>query len=144
MALTPDGVREFERQGIGVYVETGAGEGAASLATLITSPPAPPSCRPPPMPGAQEMVVKVKEPKQEEFGDPARPDAVHLIRTLPPTRLWQRRSPPPAPRRWPTRLAQLPGGALPKLSSPMSEVAGRLAPQMGAHYLERHNGGRGC
>ena len=25
----------------------------------------------------------------------------------------------------------------------MSEVAGRLAPQMGAHYLERHNGGRG-
>jgi alanine dehydrogenase len=25
----------------------------------------------------------------------------------------------------------------------MSEVAGRLAPQMGAHYIERHNGGRG-
>ena len=37
---------------------------------------------------------------------------------------------------------QLPGGALPLLA-PMSEVAGRLAPQMGAHYLERHNGGRG-
>ena len=33
-------------------------------------------------------------------------------------------------------------GALPLLA-PMSEVAGRLAPQMGAHYLERHNGGRG-
>src|SRR5690606_23614913 len=33
-------------------------------------------------------------------------------------------------------------GALPLLA-PMSEVAGRLATQMGAHYLERHNGGRG-
>ena len=33
-------------------------------------------------------------------------------------------------------------GSLPLLA-PMSEVAGRLAPQMGAHYLERHNGGRG-
>ena len=37
---------------------------------------------------------------------------------------------------------QLADGALPLLA-PMSEVAGRLAPQMGAHYLERHNGGRG-
>jgi alanine dehydrogenase len=37
---------------------------------------------------------------------------------------------------------QLASGALPLLA-PMSEVAGRLAPQMGAHHLERHNGGRG-
>jgi len=37
---------------------------------------------------------------------------------------------------------QLDTGALPLLA-PMSEVAGRLAPQIGAHYLERHNGGRG-
>jgi alanine dehydrogenase len=37
---------------------------------------------------------------------------------------------------------QLPDGSLPLLA-PMSEVAGRLAPQMGAHFLERHNGGRG-
>ena len=37
---------------------------------------------------------------------------------------------------------QLDDGALPLLA-PMSEVAGRLAPQQGAHFLERHNGGRG-
>ena len=88
------------------------------------------------------MVIKVKEPKEEEFAlPPRRPHAVHL----------------PAPRRVPggrqgaarrgtTALAyetvQLDGGALPLLA-PMSEVAGRLAPQMGAHFLERHNGGRG-
>src|SRR5213075_699911 len=33
-------------------------------------------------------------------------------------------------------------GALPLLA-PMSGVAGRMAPQIGAHFLERHNGGRG-
>jgi alanine dehydrogenase len=37
---------------------------------------------------------------------------------------------------------QLDSGALPLLA-PMSEVAGRLAPQMGAQFLERHRGGRG-
>ncbi len=37
---------------------------------------------------------------------------------------------------------QLDDGALPLLA-PMSEVAGRLAPQQGAHFLERHKGGRG-
>ena len=37
---------------------------------------------------------------------------------------------------------QLDNGALPLLA-PMSEVAGRLATQVGAHYLERENGGRG-
>src|SRR5206468_2779691 len=37
---------------------------------------------------------------------------------------------------------QLSNGALPLLA-PMSEVAGRMAPQIGAHFLERHNGGRG-
>jgi alanine dehydrogenase len=37
---------------------------------------------------------------------------------------------------------QLPDGSLPLLA-PMSEVAGRMATQIGAHYLQRENGGRG-
>ncbi|HEY4610553.1 MAG TPA: alanine dehydrogenase, partial [Ilumatobacteraceae bacterium] len=37
---------------------------------------------------------------------------------------------------------QVADGALPLLA-PMSEVAGRMSAQIGAHYLERHNGGRG-
>src|SRR5207253_11422892 len=37
---------------------------------------------------------------------------------------------------------QFDDGALPLLA-PMSEVAGRMATQIGAHYLESHNGGRG-
>ena len=37
---------------------------------------------------------------------------------------------------------ELPDHSLPLLA-PMSEVAGRLAPQVGSHHLEAHNGGRG-
>jgi len=37
---------------------------------------------------------------------------------------------------------QLPDGSLPLLA-PMSEVAGRMAPQVGAHFLQRDSGGRG-
>jgi alanine dehydrogenase len=37
---------------------------------------------------------------------------------------------------------QLPDRSLPLLA-PMSEVAGRMAPQVGAHFLERYAGGRG-
>ena len=67
VSLTPDGVREFERLGIDVFVETGAGEAAsisdsefvAAGATIVqTAADA----------WSQEMVIKVKEPKEEEFG----------------------------------------------------------------------------
>jgi alanine dehydrogenase len=141
VAMTPDGVREFERQGIDVFVETGAGEGAsfsdddyrAAGATIVpTAADA----------WAQQMVVKVKEPKAEEFG--------HLRRDLVLFTYLHLAAYPEVAKALlaagTTALAyetvQVPSGALPLLA-PMSEVAGRLAPQMGAHYLERHNGGRG-
>src|SRR5687767_2843514 len=67
VAMTPDGVRELERHGINVYVEAGAGAGAsisdadfvaAGADIVATAEDA----------WAQPMVVKVKEPKPEEFG----------------------------------------------------------------------------
>jgi alanine dehydrogenase len=141
VAMTPDGVREFERVGIDVFVETGAGEGAsfrdddyrAAGATIVpTAADA----------WAQQMVVKVKEPKAEEFGF-LRADLTLF------TYLHLAAYPAVAKALLDSKCTaiayetvQLPGGALPLLA-PMSEVAGRLAPQMGAHYLERHNGGRG-
>jgi alanine dehydrogenase len=141
VAMTPDGVREFERHGIDVFIETHAGEGAsisdadyvAAGATIV------------PTAGdawAQQMVVKVKEPKAEEFGF-LRPDLtlftyLHLAAYPEVAKALLAAGT--------TGIAyetvQLETGALPLLA-PMSEVAGRLAPQMGAHYLERHNGGRG-
>ena len=141
VAMTPDGVRELERFGVEVLVETGAGEGAsitdadyiAAGADIVpTAADA----------WSQDMVVKVKEPKPEEFqflrpdltlftylhlaAYPAVADALIAAGTTSVA----------------YETVQLPDGSLPLLA-PMSEVAGRLAPQMGAHFLERHNGGRG-
>ncbi len=141
VAMTPDGVREFERQGIDVFVETGAGVGAgfsdddyrAAGADIVpTAADA----------WSQQMVVKVKEPKAEEF-EFLRPDLTLF------TYLHLAAYPEVAMALLASRCTavayetvQTEDGALPLLA-PMSEVAGRLAPQLGAHYLERHNGGRG-
>jgi alanine dehydrogenase len=141
VAMTPDGVREFERLGIDVFVETGAGVGAsftdddyrAAGADIVpTAADA----------WSQQMVVKVKEPKAEEFGflrdDLTLFTYLHLA-AYPEVATALIDSKCSA---WAYETVQLANGSLPLLA-PMSEVAGRLAPQMGAHYLERHNGGRG-
>jgi len=139
--MTPDGVRELERHGIDVFVEAGAGEGAsisdadyvaAGADIVATAADA----------WGQEMVVKVKEPKAEEFQF-LRPDLtlftyLHLAAyPAVAAALLEAKTTAVA-----YETVQLPDGSLPLLA-PMSEVAGRLAPQMGAHFLERHNGGRG-
>jgi len=141
VSLTPDGVREFERLGIDVYVETGAGEAAsitdsefvAAGATIVkTAADA----------WSQEMVVKVKEPKVEEFGFlrsdltlftylhlSAYPKVAAALVASGTTAIAY-------------ETVQAADGSLPLLA-PMSEIAGRLATQAGARFLERPQGGRG-
>lgn len=141
VSVTPDGVREFERHGIDVFVERGAGEGAsisdadyvAAGATIVpTAADA----------WSQEMVVKVKEPKPEEFAY-LRPDLtlftyLHLAAYPDVARALMESG----TTSFAYETVQTDDGKLPLLA-PMSEVAGRLAPQMGAQFLERHKGGRG-
>jgi len=141
VAMTPDGVRELERRGIDVFVETGAGEGASIsdddfvVAGADIVPTAADAW-------SQQMVIKVKEPKEEEFGFlrsdltlftylhlAAYPGVAKALIDAGTTAIAY-------------ETVESSDGALPLLA-PMSEVAGRLAPQMGAHCLERHNGGRG-
>ena len=141
VSLTPDGVREFERLGIGVFVETGAGEAAsitdaefvAAGATIVkTAADA----------WSQEMVVKVKEPKEEEFAFlrddltlftylhlSAYPKVAAALVASGTTAIAY-------------ETVQAADGSLPLLA-PMSEIAGRLATQAGARFLERPQGGRG-
>ena len=141
VSLTPDGVREFERLGIDVFVETGAGEAAsisdaefvAAGATIVkTAADA----------WSQEMVVKVKEPKEEEFGYlrsdltlftylhlSAYPKVAAALVASGTTAIAY-------------ETVQAADGSLPLLA-PMSEIAGRLATQAGARFLERPQGGRG-
>ncbi|MFM7086995.1 MAG: alanine dehydrogenase [Cyanobium sp.] len=140
VALTPDGVQDLVSQGIEVRVQAGAGLGAglsdeayrACGALLVSRDEA----------WAAHLVVKVKEPQPQEFAF-LRPDLVlftylHLAAYSEVGRALLEAGT--------TALAyetvQLDDGSLPLLA-PMSEVAGRLAAQVGARLLEKPQGGRG-
>ena len=140
VAITPDGVRELTVAGHRVLVEEGAGEDSAITdgeyqaagAQTVSSDDA----------WAADLVVKVKEPQPSEF-EYLRSGLVLF------TYLHLAGYPEVARRLLDSKTVaigyetvQLDTGALPLLA-PMSEVAGRMATQIGAHYLERDWGGRG-
>jgi alanine dehydrogenase len=140
VAVNPDGVRELTTHGHRVLLERGAGEPsalpdeqmAAAGAELVDAEEA----------WGAELVVKVKEPQPGELRY-LRPDLVLF------TFLHLAAYPEVADALLAAGTAalayetvQLDDGTLPLLA-PMSEVAGRMASQIGAHYLERENGGRG-
>jgi alanine dehydrogenase len=140
VALTPDGVRELRHHGHEVAVEASAGEGSSITdaqyqvagAVIVSADEA----------WAADLVVKVKEPQHAEYVY-LRPDLVLF------TYLHLAAYPDVAAAllaAGSTALAyetvQLADGSLPLLA-PMSEVAGRMATQVGAHYLESPHGGRG-
>jgi alanine dehydrogenase len=142
VAITPIGVHELVTRGHEVLVENDAGtassvpdeEYAAAGARLVGAADD--------VWGDADLVLKVKEPVAEEYHR-LRPGLVlftylHLAA--------ERRLTEELLHRRVTAIAyetvQLPSGALPLLY-PMSEVAGCLAPQVGAHALLKGNGGRG-
>jgi alanine dehydrogenase len=142
VAITPAGVHELVRSGHEVVIEARAGAGSAIPDEDFTSAGAKI------LPSADdvwqtaELILKVKEPVAEEY-DRMRPDQVlftylHLAASRPCTDALIKAGV--------TSIAyetvQLPDRSLPLLA-PMSEVAGRMAPQVGAHHLQRDGGGRG-
>ena len=141
VAMTPGGASQLVEMGHTVWVETHAGEGSdfpdaqyqsAGAKIVPTNAEA----------WSASLVVKVKEPQASEYGF-MRPDLtlftyLHLAAEERLTREMAKCAV--------TGIAyetvELPNGHLPLLT-PMSEVAGRMAIQVGAHYLEKMNGGRG-
>ena len=142
VALTPAGVRELALHGHEVLVQAGAGAGSALEDADYASAGARVVADAAGVWGSSELVLKVKEPVAEELGH-LRPDLtlftfLHLAASRQLTEaLVEAGSTAIA---YETVVA--PDGALPLLS-PMSEVAGRMAAQVGAHQLERPRGGRG-
>ena len=142
VAMTPAGVHELVVHGHEVFVETAAGVGSSipdeqyveAGASLLDDAAE--------VWDTAEMVLKVKEPVKEEYSRMREGQVLftylHLAADRPLTHELMDRGV--------TAIAyetvQLPSGALPLLA-PMSEVAGRLAPQVGAHTLMRAQGGRG-
>jgi len=142
VALTPIGVHELVARGHQVSVQKDAGTGsqirdeayAAEGATIVDSADD--------LWGGSELVLKVKEPVAQEYHR-LREDLtlftyLHLAADRRLTdELLTRRTTTIA-----YETVQLPSGSLPLLY-PMSEVAGCLAPQVGAYWLMRAQGGRG-
>ena len=141
VALTPAGARELTQKGHEVVVERGAGEGSAlpdaayeAVGARIASVDD--------VWGSSDLVLKVKEPLAAEFGR-LREGLIlftylHLAADEALTRaLLDSGAVCIAYETVETDDRQLP------LLAPMSEVAGRLATQMGAWALEKSQGGRG-
>ncbi|RZL73842.1 MAG: alanine dehydrogenase, partial [Rhodococcus sp. (in: high G+C Gram-positive bacteria)] len=142
VAISPAGVHELSERGHEVIIESGAGLGSsftdedfkAAGAQILSSAVA--------VWGSAELLLKVKEPIAEEYSR-LRKDQVlftylHLAASKDCTdALLASRTTAIA---YETVTAA--DGSLPLLA-PMSEVAGRLAPQAGAYHLMRQGGGRG-
>jgi len=142
VAITPAGVRELTFHGHEVFIQSGAGDGSSlsdddfvrAGAKIVDDAAA--------AWGEVDIVVKVKEPIAQEY-DFLRRDLtlftyLHLAADRPLTEALVASGC--------TAIAYetvtSPDGGLPLLA-PMSEVAGRMAPQVGANVLERPHGGRG-
>ena len=142
VAITPAGVRELVVLGHSVMIETDAGAGSSipndeyvrAGARIVDDADI--------VFAESDMVLKVKEPIEEEF--PRLREGLilftylHLAASEPVTRALMASGT--------TAIAyetvEGPDETLPLLA-PMSEVAGRMAPQVGATLLEREHGGRG-
>jgi alanine dehydrogenase len=141
VALTPEGTRDLVQAGHAVSIETGAGAAvgfdddtyrAAGAAVVATAREA----------YAADLVVKVKEPQATELPAlrngqllfcylhlAAAPDLAHELMARGVTAIAY-------------ETVSTPSGRLPLLE-PMSDIAGRLAPQMGALGLHKSHGGNG-
>lgn len=141
VGMHPAGVVNLVRAGHEVFVETGAGEGSSfkdeayekAGATIVASAKEA---------WNQEMVMKVKEPQPEEYGYFREglilftylhlANEVELTNALVENKVVS----------FAYETVQLEDGSLPLLT-PMSEVAGNMATQVGARYLEKTEGGKG-
>jgi alanine dehydrogenase len=142
VAITPAGVNELTRYGHEVVVEAGAGLGSSITDDEFVAAGAKIASSHEDVWQQAELILKVKEPISIEY-DRMQPGQVlftylHLAASRDCTRaLLDRKVTGIA-----YETVQLSNGALPLLA-PMSEVAGRLAPQVGAYHLMRQGGGRG-
>jgi alanine dehydrogenase len=142
VGLTPAGVRALTDSGHQVIVEKTAGEGSGfedglyqkAGAEIIDSADA--------VWAKGEMIVKVKEPIEPEYPRMREGQLLFTYLHLAPDKkltseLLKRKVTGIAYETITDRRGNLP------LLTPMSEVAGRMAIQVGAHYLEKMAGGRG-
>jgi len=142
VAITPAGVHELVRAGHQVFIEESAGVGSAIPDADFVAAGAST------VPGADdvwstcELVLKVKEPVPEEYHRMRKGQVLFTYLHLAASRQATDALLGSGITSIAYETVQASDGSLPLLA-PMSEVAGRMAPQVGAHHLQRDGGGRG-
>jgi alanine dehydrogenase len=142
VGMVPSTVRELTEKGHQVVVETGAGVGAglpdrdyqAAGAEVVSDSDA--------VYSRTELIVKVKEPLAAERKKLRHGQVLFAYLHLAPDRAQSEDLMAGGVTAIAYETVTSPQGTLPLLT-PMSEVAGRMAPHVGAHCLEKENGGRG-
>jgi alanine dehydrogenase len=142
VALTPAGVHELTTHGHDVFVETGAGLGSSITDEEYLGAGAKILSGPEETWAEGELVLKVKEPIAEEYGFLRADQVLFTYLHLAADEALTRALVAAGTTAIAYETVQTANGALPLLA-PMSEVAGRLAPQVGAYSLMRPSGGRG-
>jgi alanine dehydrogenase len=142
VAITPAGVHELVRAGHQVFLEEDAGTGSAIpdsdfVAAGATIVPTADDVW-----ATSELVLKVKEPVPEEYHRMRKGQVLFTYLHLAASRQATDALLGSGITSIAYETVQAPDGSLPLLA-PMSEVAGRMAPQVGAHHLQRDGGGRG-
>ena len=142
VALTPVGVRELVVQGHRVLIEHDAGVGSSITNEAYAAVGAEIVPTAADVFGGADLIVKVKEPQPVEIAmlEPRHTLFTYLHLAAYPDQAKGLIASGATAIAYET--VQLANGALPLLA-PMSEIAGRMAAQAGAHYLERPRGGRG-
>ncbi len=142
VAITPAGAHELVRTGHEVYIQQDAGTGssipdadfvAAGAKILPTADD---------VWQTGDLILKVKEPVAEEYHRMRKDQVLFTYLHLAASRECTDALLGSGITSIAYETVQLPDGSLPLLA-PMSEVAGRMAPQVGAHHLQRDGGGRG-
>src|SRR4051812_15093052 len=142
VAITPAGVHEMVTSGHEVFVEKDAGVGSSITDDEFVAAGASIIGTADDVWGSADLVLKVKEPVAEEYHRMRSDQVLFTYLHLAASRACTDALLASGITGVAYETVQLPDRSLPLLA-PMSEVAGRMAPQVGAHCLERASGGRG-
>ncbi|MBI4375890.1 MAG: alanine dehydrogenase [Elusimicrobia bacterium] len=142
VGLVPGGAKALIRDGHKVFIEKGAGLGSGITDEEYESTGAAVIASKRKLFDDADMIVKVKEPLEEEYDffheEQILYTYLHLAAAPSLIKFLQRKK----VRAVAYETIQLKDGSLPLLT-PMSEVAGKMSVQLGAQFLSKHYGGRG-
>jgi alanine dehydrogenase len=142
VAITPAGVHELVRNGHEVYLEHEAGVGSSLPDAQFVAAGARILPSADDVWGTGELILKVKEPVAEEYHRMRKDQVLFTYLHLAASKECTDALLASGTTAIAYETVQLPDGSLPLLA-PMSEVAGRLAPQVGSYHLMSQGGGRG-